>query len=123
MGSLFNNCFERVEKECPGKVKLVSALGKLNYFKAMDQCDFMLGNTSSGIIEAASYGKYAINVGDRQKGRLRNENVVDVRFDSDEILIATKQAAERNKFGGENKYIMAETSDSMIKIITNYEGL
>ena len=37
----------------------------------------MIGNSSSGIIESASFGVACINIGDRQRGRFRNENVVD----------------------------------------------
>ena len=42
----------------------------------MNHCRFLLGNTSSGIIEAASFAKYVINLGDRQKGRLCGDNVI-----------------------------------------------
>jgi len=123
MGSLFNDCFQQLQEECPEKVKLVSALGKFNYFKAMDRCDFMLGNTSSGIIEAASFGKYVINIGDRQKGRLRNDNVIDAPFDVVEMLVAINSIIERNYYRGLNKYVRLATSDTIIKIITQDEGL
>ena len=123
MGSLFNNCFEIIQKDCPGKVKLVSALGKFNYFKAMNQCTFMLGNTSSGIIEAASFGKYVVNVGDRQKGRLRNENVVDVRFDSEEILKVFKSISASDPCSVVNNYVRPNTSEKIIKVISQDEGL
>lgn len=123
MGSLFNDRFQQLQVKYSRKTKLVSALGKLNYFKAMDKCDFMLGNTSSGIIEAASFGKYVVNVGDRQKGRLRNDNIHDVQFNCEEILMATKHVAERKQYCGENKYTRAATSDRIIKIITQDEGL
>jgi GDP/UDP-N,N'-diacetylbacillosamine 2-epimerase (hydrolysing) len=123
MGSLLNDCFQLLQEEHPGKIKLVSALGKLNYFKAMQQCTFMLGNTSSGIIEAASFAKYVVNVGDRQKGRLRNENIIDVPFDIVEILMAIKSVAERNHYRGLNKYVRMGTSDTIIKIITLDERL
>ena len=123
MGSLFNNSFQQLQEEYPKKLKLVSAMGKLNYFKAMEKCDFMLGNTSSGIIEAASFGKYVINVGDRQKGRLRNENVKDVRFDSEEILAVIKSIAESDGFSFVNKYVRPETSNKIIKIISQDEKL
>ncbi len=123
MGSLFNDRFQHLQAEYPRKIKLVSALGKLNYFKAMENCDFMLGNTSSGIIEAASFGKYVINIGDRQKGRLRNENVIDAPFDIVEILVAINSITERNHYRGLNKYVRLATSDTIIKIITEDEGL
>ena len=123
MGSLFNDSFQQLQEEYPKKIKLVSVLGKLNYFKSMENCEFMIGNTSSGIIEAASFGKYVVNVGDRQKGRLRNDNIHDVQFNCEEILVATKGVAERKQYCGENKYIRGASSDTIIKIITQNEGL
>ena len=123
MGSLFNDCFQQLQEEYPQKLKLVSALGKLNYFKALEKCGFMLGNTSSGIIEAASFGKYVVNVGDRQKGRLRNENVIDVQFESNEILLAIKSVAKRLQYSGRNKYVRLSTTDTIINVISQDERL
>ena len=123
LGSLFNDCLKQLQEEYPQKLKLVSALGKLNYFKAMKKCNFMLGNTSSGIIEAASFGKYVVNVGDRQKGRLRNENVIDAPFDILEILVSINSITERNHYRGLNKYVRLGTSDTIMNIITQDEGL
>ena len=51
----------------------------------------ILGNTSSGILEAASFGKFVINVGKRQEGRLRSANVFDVNFIIDEIINCLKK--------------------------------
>ena len=118
MGSFFNLCNQQLQEEYPRKIKLVSALGKLNYFKAMKQCSLMLGNTSSGIIEAASFGKYVVNVGDRQKGRLRNKNVMDVQFESEQIITAINQIAELNHYDAGNKYVRQGASDAIIKIIS-----
>ena len=123
MGSLFNDSFQQLHEEYPQKLKLVSALGKLNYFKAMDKCDFMLGNTSSGIIEAASFGKYVVNVGDRQKGRLRSNNVEDVRFKKEEILKAISNITIRGSFRGTNMYDTQGTTEAIIKIISRNERL
>jgi len=119
MGSLFNDCFHLLQKEHPRKVKLVSALGKMNYFKAMQNCTFMFGNTSSGIIEAASFGKYVINVGDRQKGRLRNKNVKDVQWESEEILMAINSIAELGNYRCTNKYVTPGTTNAIIDEILN----
>lgn len=118
MGSLFNQQFERLQVQHPEKIKLVSALGKLNYFKAMQQCSFMLGNTSSGIVEAASFKKWVVNVGDRQKGRLRNENVIDVPFEVNKILQAVTEVAMREAYEGRNEYVKPGTSDTIINIIS-----
>lgn len=123
MGSLFNQRFEQLQERHPERIKLVSALGKLNYFKAMQQCSFLLGNTSSGIVEAASFKKWVVNVGDRQKGRLRNENVIDVPFETEKILEAASQVGNRDDYKGENKYVMPDTTDNIIKIISRDAGL
>jgi len=123
MGSLFNDGFQRLQEECPRKFKLVSALGKHNYFAAMKQSSFMLGNTSSGILEAASFRKWVINVGDRQKGRLRNDNVLDVSFESIEILEMVNQVAILKPYLGGNKYIKPGTTNKIVEIISDYEAL
>ena len=123
MGSLFNLQFEKLQELYPTKVKLVSALGKLNYFKAMGQCSLMLGNTSSGIVEAASFNKWVINVGDRQNGRLRNQNVIDVPFETEKILEAASQVGNQDDYRGENNHVKPGTTDTIIKIISQDAGL
>ena len=49
----------------------------MKYLSAMKHLDFVIGNTSSGIIEAASFQKPVINIGCRQSGRLQSGNVID----------------------------------------------
>ena len=55
---------------------MVKSLEQLKYLSAMKHLDFVIGNTSSGIIEAASFQKPVINIGDRQLGRLQSANVI-----------------------------------------------
>jgi GDP/UDP-N,N'-diacetylbacillosamine 2-epimerase (hydrolysing) len=117
MGSIFNEKLEELAADNPEKVRLVASLGKDNYFTTMRQCDFLLGNTSSGIIEAASFGKWVINLGDRQKGRLRSDNTLDISFDHDEILEALNQLESRDKFTGINKYVQEGTTDKIVKAL------
>lgn len=66
----------------------VDTLGPNKYASALRHATLMLGNSSSGIIEAGLFGLPAINVGDRQAGRLRGDNVVDVSNDADSIVVA-----------------------------------
>jgi GDP/UDP-N,N'-diacetylbacillosamine 2-epimerase (hydrolysing) len=51
----------------------------------------MLGNTSSGFVEAAFFPKWVINLGNRQKGRLLTENIISVPFSSKKIIDAVKK--------------------------------
>ncbi len=60
-------------------------LGARYYASALRHAAFMLGNSSSGIVEAALFGLPVIDVGDRQQGRARGRNVNDCRSDADEI--------------------------------------
>lgn len=118
MGSLYRDMAQRLRRAFPERVTLVENFGKMNYFSAMKNCSLMLGNTSSGILEAASFGKYVINVGDRQRGRLRNENVLDVPFLKDDIVEAYSLAKKRKEFTGENYYYKANTGvEIMDKIL------
>jgi GDP/UDP-N,N'-diacetylbacillosamine 2-epimerase (hydrolysing) len=96
---------------------VVSALGKRNYFKSMQVCDFILGNSSSGIVEAASFNKWVVNVGDRQEGRLRNDNVLDVPFEKQEIINSIQETLERGAFTGVNKYQKSNAVHNIIDIL------
>ena len=59
------------------QVRLVSSLGTLGYFSLMRHAAAMVGNSSSGIIEAASFQLPVVNIGRRQEGRPRSGNVLD----------------------------------------------
>lgn len=72
-------------------VHLYENLGPDLYFSAMNEAEFMIGNSSSGLWEAPSLGLPVINMGERQKDRLRGENVIDVKLDLNEV----KQALGR----------------------------
>jgi len=66
-------------------VRLVVNAGTAAYFGLMTYAEAMVGNSSSGIIEAASFRLPVVNVGMRQQGRLRGANVIDVSDDADAV--------------------------------------
>jgi GDP/UDP-N,N'-diacetylbacillosamine 2-epimerase (hydrolysing) len=63
--------------EHPGSAKAFTSLGQLRYLSAVSWVDAVVGNSSSGIAEVPSLGKGTINIGDRQRGRLRAASVID----------------------------------------------
>jgi GDP/UDP-N,N'-diacetylbacillosamine 2-epimerase (hydrolysing) len=65
-----------------------SSLGHQRYLSCMAQCDGVVGNSSSGLLEAPTLKKGAINIGDRQRGRLQAANVINCRAQSGEIGVA-----------------------------------
>jgi GDP/UDP-N,N'-diacetylbacillosamine 2-epimerase (hydrolysing) len=119
MGSFFRNCINDLKATYPSKFSLVENFGRINYFAAMSNCLFLLGNTSSGIVEAASFNKYVVNVGDRQKGRLRNDNVIDIPFNSEAIIKSSLEAQRLGKFKGINRFQQPDTAINIIEVLAS----
>ncbi len=71
---------------------LIQNLGTQGYFSLMNAAAAMAGNSSSGIIEAASFGLPVVNIGLRQAGRPRSANIIDVDCNADAIRLAIRQA-------------------------------
>ena len=92
---------QKIEEFCiiqPARYKVVKSLGQIKYLSAMKYVDLLIGNTSSGIIEAASFRKPVVNIGDRQKGRLRGENVIDCNLKTlQESIKLALSSSFRNK--------------------------
>ena len=86
-GRVINNEIEGFASKDKGKYLVVKSLGQLKYLSAMKHLDFVIGNTSSGIIEAASFQKPVINIGSRQKGRLQSANVINSTIEKLEYSI------------------------------------
>jgi GDP/UDP-N,N'-diacetylbacillosamine 2-epimerase (hydrolysing) len=82
----------------------------------MKHAAILVGNTSSGIVEAASFQKYVINIGDRQKGRFAPENVIHLPFDSKKIIEATKKLITK-RYKGTNPYFLKESIQLTIKTL------
>lgn len=70
----------------------VSNLGTRAYFSMMKLAAAMVGNSSSGIVEAPSFALPVVNIGTRQEGRLRSENVIDVGYSRQEITAGIQRA-------------------------------
>ena len=119
MGSLYRNKLLEVKKMYPNSIFLIENFGKDNYFSAMFYSKLLLGNTSSGIIEAASFGKYVVNVGDRQKGRVQSENIVNVPFDATKIVNQTVHLLKKGTYKGENVYFKENSVETIIDVIQN----
>jgi UDP-hydrolysing UDP-N-acetyl-D-glucosamine 2-epimerase len=99
--------------------KLVPNLGAELYFSAMTHAGAMVGNSSSGIIEAASFGLPVVNVGIRQAGRERARNVIDCGNSTQEIAAALERALDpafRPSLSGmENPYGDGRAADRIVR--------
>ena len=86
---------QSIEKYVRGRTRarIVGNLGTNAYFSLMTHAVGMVGNSSSGIIEAPSFGLPVVNIGSRQSGRVKGGNVVDVGYSKAEVLGGIKKAA------------------------------
>lgn len=91
-GNEINRALQELSKNSMN-IFFVPSLGQVKYYSILHYADFMLGNSSSGIIEAQSFGLAVVNVGDRQKGRERNVNTIDVDINIKKIINACLLAA------------------------------
>ena len=120
-GMIIRNRINQYQKN-KKNIFVFESLGKKSYFTAMKYCSFMIGNTSSGIIEAASFNKFVINLGDRQKGRLASDNILHSNFNSDEILSKVNYIRNNNfNYTGKNKYFQLNVASSIINILKKIE--
>ena len=105
------------------KYKVVKSLGQLRYLSAMKYVNLLIGNTSSGIIEAASFQKPVVNIGDRQKGRLQSGNVINCSI---ETLNNTIKQALSDEFQDsckilKNIYGEGNASDIIVDVLSDIE--
>jgi GDP/UDP-N,N'-diacetylbacillosamine 2-epimerase (hydrolysing) len=95
----------------------IENFGKENYFNAMYYAKLLIGNTSSGIIEAASFRKYVVNVGDRQKGRMQSNNVINTTFNFNDIILKTDMALNLDSYSAGNIYFKNAVTETIINVI------
>jgi GDP/UDP-N,N'-diacetylbacillosamine 2-epimerase (hydrolysing) len=97
------------------------SFGQLNYLSLMQIADVIIGNSSSGIIEAPSLNTETVNVGSRQKGRMSAESVIQSGITEKEIVKAISKALKlKNKKAFKNPYDNGSSSE---KIVTTLEKL
>jgi UDP-hydrolysing UDP-N-acetyl-D-glucosamine 2-epimerase len=89
---------DRLERFVDGDTRftLVRSLGSDAYYTLLGRAAAMVGNSSSGIIEAASFQLPVVDVGDRQRGRIRPANVVHVEPEVDEIRRALDRVSSED---------------------------
>ncbi|WP_109487897.1 UDP-N-acetylglucosamine 2-epimerase [Occallatibacter savannae] len=98
-------------------------LDAVTYWSLLGQVDAMIGNSSSGIMEAASFALPVVNVGMRQQGRERGRNVIDSRADTSEILSSLKKAMNLSFRAGlrgmQNPYGSGTASKTIVRVLAS----
>lgn len=132
-GRLIN---QRLEEFCAGRAteyRLYENLGQRVYLSCLAHVDMMVGNSSSGLIEAPSFGLPVINIGDRQRGRIKAENVIDVGYSVSDIAAGIRQARSsswrealaglRNPYAGVGHGMVSLRIKEQLKLIDLDESL
>lgn len=118
-GPIINSYWEEVVSSHSDNMKLFASLGQIRYLSFMKYANLVLGNSSSGIVEAPFMGTPVVNIGDRQKGRYICKNVVCCGRTTNEIKASIAKCLEMprtiDKYWGDGK-----TSDRIVSQIKNY---
>ena len=101
------------------EVKLIESFGMKGYLSCMKHCSFLLGNTSSGFVEASYFPKKVINLGQRQSGRIITENILNTPITKDNIIKAVKKTEKIVLQGNQNIYNRGNTAQNIIDVIKN----
>jgi GDP/UDP-N,N'-diacetylbacillosamine 2-epimerase (hydrolysing) len=95
----------------------VKSLGMLGYLSCMKHCTMVLGNSSSGFVEASFFSKYVINIGKRQDGRILTPNIKSIKIIKDDILKAVKLFNPKQNIKKINIYGRGDSANSILKIL------
>jgi GDP/UDP-N,N'-diacetylbacillosamine 2-epimerase (hydrolysing) len=101
------------------------SLGQLRYLSCLAQVDAVVGNSSSGLTEAPSFKKGTINIGDRQKGRLEANSVINCEPNANEITQALNQLYSKDFQDSliqvSNPYGEGGASQKIISVLKNID--
>lgn len=123
-GRMINSMIREYVSGRKSRAVAFQSMGHLRYLSALRFADVVIGNSSSGIIEAPSFHVPVVNIGDRQKGRPRAASIIDCRVSRGQIAAAIGQAlspAFRSRAGSvENPYFRRGTSGKILDVLTSF---
>ncbi len=118
-GRVINRLLEEYSNKL-SNLYVYDSLGLKRYLSAVKYAKFVIGNSSSGLLEVPSFGIPTINIGDRQKGRIQGETIINCEPKENDINHAIELALSlefRNKIQNAiNPYGDGNTSDQIIHI-------
>ncbi|RKI37727.1 UDP-N-acetylglucosamine 2-epimerase (hydrolyzing) [bacterium D16-51] len=122
-GRIINEILRKYEEK-HSNFYLVDSLGMKRYLSALKYAEFVIGNSSSGLIETPSFHVPTINIGDRQKGRISGDTVINCTPKAEEIVEAIKIAVSpkfKDKIkDAKNPYGDGNTSEKVVAVTEKY---
>ncbi len=122
-GRSINLAIDEYVSRNPQRAISFISLGQLRYLSALRHVDIVIGNSSSGIIEAPSFHIPTINIGDRQKGRIRGATVIDCEPNKEAIIESISKGLSadfrQSIVDSVNPYGSGNASKEIMKILTS----
>jgi GDP/UDP-N,N'-diacetylbacillosamine 2-epimerase (hydrolysing) len=123
-GRIIINLIDTYVTNNPHKAVAFTSLGQLRYLSALKYINGVVGNSSSGLLEAPSFKIGTINIGDRQKGRIKADSVINCGPDEESISNALSnlfsENFQSNLANVENPYGSRNSSEIIVPILKNY---
>ena len=123
-GRIITELIKQFVDKHPQNARCYTSLGQLRYLSAVKYADFVIGNSSSGIVEVPSFQIPTINIGDRQKGRLQSKTVIDALPTCSAIQTAIQKARSKTFkkacLGFDNIYGSGDTAKKIIELLRQY---
>jgi len=124
-GKIINQMIDQHTNKYPKKSIGFISLGQLRYLSALQYVDAVVGNSSSGLLEAPSFKIGTINIGERQKGRIRAESVIDCVPDKKDIQKSFEKLYSKNfqelLKNVNNLYDNGLSSKKIVRVLKNFK--
>lgn len=122
-GRIINQLIDKYAQD-NDNIAAFTSLGMRRYLSALKYCSMVIGNSSSGLLEAPSFGIPTINIGDRQKGRIQADSVINCKPRKGDIaksinLALSEEFVQKAK-KTVNPYGNGDTSNKVIEVIKDY---
>lgn len=108
-------------KASHSNVHIYFSLGQLKYLSLLKYTDVMIGNSSSGILEAPFFNLPVVNIGNRQKGRFRSANIKDVSYEAEDIVLGIRKALskdfKKSLINKDKTYEDGQCSSCIVKVL------
>lgn len=124
-GRVINQMIDTFVAQHPDRSCSFTSMGQLRYLSTMQQAAAVIGNSSSGIIEAPSLNVPTINIGDRQKGRIKAPSVIDCQPTetaiTEALKLATSRSFQETTRKGCNPYEKKGTTAGILRTLKKYD--
>lgn len=123
-GRVINQKIDKYVENHKNQAAVFTSLGMIKYLSALQYCEMVIGNSSSGITEAPSFKIPTVNIGNRQQGRVRAKSVIDCGNIVEEIIAAIRKGKDlktkRLLSDIKNPYEKSNTSGTILSEMRKY---